>query len=145
MTVAQAVHAIESVGGRVSLKGDRIRCRIPDPTPEPVAEAVEVLRRHKPEALALLGRQPGPDHPEPRWPPECLAAERTFCVPSAKLYPLLNHLVLTPEGPGKLLSVFQDRVEVHLQGESKTRRFRPGEIAISADAPMQRGKSWAHN
>ena len=62
MTVTQAVHAIESVGGRVRLKGDRIRCRIPDPTPEPVTEAVEVLRRHKPEALALLGRQSGP-HP----------------------------------------------------------------------------------
>ena len=78
MTVTQAVLAIESVGGRVRLKGDRIRCRIPDPTPEPVAEAVEVLRRRKPEALELLGRQFGPDDPEPLWPSECLAAERKF-------------------------------------------------------------------
>ena len=39
MTVAQAVHTIESVGGRVRLKGERIRYRIPHPTPEPVAEA----------------------------------------------------------------------------------------------------------
>ena len=38
--------------------------------------------------------------PESRWPPECLAAERKFSVPAAKLYPLLNHQVLTPEGPG---------------------------------------------
>lgn len=51
MTVAQAVHAIESVGGRVRLKGDRIHYRIPDPAPKPVAEAVEVPRRHKPEAF----------------------------------------------------------------------------------------------
>ena len=73
MTVVEAVHAIESVGGRVRLKGDRIRYRIPDPTPEPVAEAVEVLRRHKPEALALPGGSPGripsPSGPLSVWPP----------------------------------------------------------------------------
>ncbi len=139
MTVTQAFHAIESVGGRVRLEGDRIRCRIPDPTPHPVAEAVEVLRRHKPEALALLGRQSGPVS-EPLWPPECLAAERKFGVPSAKLYPLLDHVVLTPEGAGMLLQVFADRVQVHFQGESRTREFRPEEIAVSADAPVQKEK-----
>ena len=132
MTVTQAFHAIESVGGRVRLKGDRIRCRIPDPTPEPATEAVEVLRRHKPEALALLGRQSGTT-PETQWPPESLAAERKFGVPSAKLYPLLNHLVLTPEGAGILLQVFHDRVQVHFKGEHKTRQFRPEQIAIPAD------------
>ena len=138
MTVAQAVHAIESVGGRVRLKGDRIRCRIPDPTPEPVAEAVEVLRMHKPEALALLGRQSGPT-PEPQWSPECLAAERKFRIPSAKLYPLLNHLVLTPEGAGILLQVFHDRVQVHFNGEPRTREFRPEQIAVSDDARQTQG------
>ena len=138
MTVTQAVHAIESVGGRVRLKGDRIRCRIPDPTPEPVTEAVEVLRRHKPEALALLGRQSGPD-PEPQWPPECLAAERKFRIPSAKLYPLLNHLVLTPEGAGILLQVFCDRVQVHFKGEPRTREFKPETIFVTDDARQPQG------
>ena len=139
MTVAQAVHAIESVGGQVRLKGDRIRYRIPHPAPEPVAEAVEILRRHKPEALALLGWQSDPD-PESRWPPECLAAERKFRIPAAKLYPLLDHLVLTPEGAGILLRVFDDRVAVHFRGESRTREFRPEEIAVSADAQQAQGK-----
>ena len=139
MTVAQAVHAIESVGDRVSLKGDRIRYRIPDPTPEPVAEAVEVLRQRKPEALALLGWQSDPD-PESRWSPECLAAERKFRVPAARLYPLLNHLVLTPEGAGILVQVFDDRVQVHLKGESRTREFRPEEIAVAADAQRTQGQ-----
>ncbi len=132
MTVTQAVHAIEVVGGRVRLEGDRIRCRIPDPTPQPVAEAVEVLRRQKPEALALLGRQSGPAS-EPLWPPECLAAERKFGVPSAKLYALLDHRVLTPEGAGILLQVFHDRARVHFKGEPRTREFHPEQIAIAAD------------
>ncbi len=124
MTVSEAVETI-SQAGRIQAAGDRIRCAVPRPRPPDVDKALATLRAHKMEALRLLRA--------PAWPPECLAAERKFGVPSAKLYPLLNHLVLTPEGPGKLLSVFQDRVEVHLQGESKTRRFRPGEIAISAD------------
>lgn len=143
MTVPQAVHAIESVGGRVRLEGDHIRCRIPDPTPEPVAEAVEVLRRHKPEALALLGRQ-SELAPEPQWPPESLAAERKFRIPSAKLYPLLNHLVLTPEGAGILLQVFDDRVQVHFESEARTREFRPEQIAVSDDAQRTQGGHYEH-
>ncbi len=87
MNVVQAFCAIESAGGRVRLEGDRLLCRIPEPTPTPVAVAVEVLRRHRPEVLALLGRQSGPA-PETGWPPECLAAERKFGVPSARLYPV---------------------------------------------------------
>jgi hypothetical protein len=129
MTVAQAVHAIQSVGGQVRLKGDRIRCRIPDPAPEPVAEAVEVLRRHKPEALALLG---------PKWHPECLAAERKFRMPSAKLYPLLNHPVWTPTGKGTLLQVFSNHVTVHFKNEPRTCEFRPEDIAVSDDARQAR-------
>ena len=138
MTVAQAVHTIESVGGRVRLKGDRIRCRIPHPTPEPVADALEVLRRHKPEALALLGWRSSPAA-EPRWSAECLAAECRFRIPAAKLYPLLNHLVLTPDGAGILLQVFDDRVQVHLKGKRRTREFRPEEIAVSDDGRQAQG------
>ncbi len=132
MNVVQAFCAIESAGGRVRLEGDRLLCRIPEPTPTPVAVAVEVLRRHRPEVLALLGRQSGPA-PETGWPPECLAAERKFGVPSARLYPFLNRVVLTPEGPAKLLQVFTWRVRVHIAGEDKTREYRPEQIAIPAD------------
>ena len=132
MTVTQAFHAIESVGGRVRLEGDRIRCRIPDPTPQPVAEAVEVLRRQKPEALALLGWQSGTT-PETQWPPKCLAPERKFGVPSARLYPFLDHVVMTPEGPARLLQVFKRYVRVHFNGEPNTREFHPEQIAIAAD------------
>ena len=138
MTVAEAVHAIESVGGRVRLKGDRIRYRIPNPTPEPVAEAVEVLRQRKPEALALLGWQPAPAA-ESRWPSECLAAERQFRIPAGRFYPLLDHEVLTPAGVGILKQVFADRVEVHLKGEPRTRQFRPEEITVAADVRQARG------
>ena len=109
-----------------------ICCDVPDPTPAEVDRALDVLREHKPEALALLGQQSSPP-PGPPWPSECLAAERKFRIPSAKLYPLLNHVVLTPQGEGILLQVFADRVEVHLRGESETCRFRPEQIAIPAD------------
>ena len=56
-----------------------------------------------------------------------------FRVPAAKLYPFLNRLVVTPEGVGRLLQVFDDRVRVHFKGETKTREFRPDEVAIPAD------------
>ena len=75
--------------------------------------------------------------PEPQWPPECLAAERKFRVPSAKLYPLLDHVVLTPEGAGVLLRVFAGHVTVHFKGDSRTREFRPQQIAIAADTQAQ--------
>ena len=101
-----------------------ICCDVPDPTPAEVDRALDVLREHKPEALALLGRQ---------WHPECLAAGRKFRVPSAKLYPLLNHLVWTPKGKGTLLQVFSDRVTVHFKDEPQTREFRPEDIAIPDD------------
>ena len=125
MTVVEAVRTIKSVGGRVRPMGDFIRCRVPDPAPPLVDQAVEVLRQQKAEALRLLR--------EPAWPAEAYAAQRHFGVPSAKLYPFLNRSVATPDGVGRLLQVFDDRVTVHFKGEVKTRMFRPDEIAIPAD------------
>ena len=92
---------------------------------------------------------PGPEHnsepvaaPAPvsgsPWPPECLASERKFRIPAAKLYPLLDHKVLTPAGAGILLQVFSDRVQVHLKGEPRTREFHPEEIAVAADVQQAR-------
>ena len=74
------------------------------------------------------------------WSPEFLAAERKFRIPAAKLYPLLDHVVLTPAGAGILLQVFDDRVSVHLKGEPRMREFRPGQIAVVADALRSRGE-----
>ena len=111
----------------------------PTPRPSRLPRPVEVLRRHKPEALALLGWRSSPAA-EPRWPPECLAAERKFHIPAAKLYPLLNHLVLTPAGTGILLQVFSDRVQVHLKGQRRTREFRPEQIAVAADGQLAQGE-----
>lgn len=130
MTVLQAVETI-SQAGRIQAAGDRIRCGVPRPRPPEVDEALAILRAHKAEALRLLRAS--------AWPPECLVAERKFRIPSAKLYPLLNHLVLTPKGAGTLLQVFSDRVTVHFKGEPRTREFRPEEIAVSADARQTQG------
>ena len=41
MTVVEAVRTIKSVGGRVRPMGDFIRCRVPDPAPPLVDQAVE--------------------------------------------------------------------------------------------------------
>ena len=131
MTLEVAIETLRRVGP-VTVEEGMICCDVPDPTPAEVDRALDVLREHKPEALTLLGRQSEPT-PGPQWPPECLAAERKFGVPSARLYPLLDHVVLTPEGAGVLLQVFQQYVLVHFDGEHKTRQFRPEQIAIPAD------------
>jgi hypothetical protein len=130
MTISEAVHELQQ---RKAIRLDdnsRLQVRLPDPIPPALEPAVEALRRHRAEAVRLLQTS--------AWPPECLAAERKFRIPSAKLYPLLNHLVLTPAGAGILLQVFADRVQVHLKGEPRTREFRPEQIAVAADALQAR-------
>ena len=125
MTVPEAVDALRRIGGIRLVDGNRLQVRLPRPLPPALEVAVSTLRSHKPEVVALLkGSQ---------WPAESHASQTRFGVPSAKLYPLLGHLVLTPEGVGRLLQVFDDRVRVLFKGETKTREFRPEEIAISAD------------
>lgn len=118
MTTEQAITTIEATGGWVRSEGDYIRWRIPKPTPEQVAEAVDVLKRRKQEAMIkLLMRE----------------SEWKFNTPSARLYPLLGHSVVTPAGQGVLRQVFSDCVRVHFKGEQQTREFYPGEIAVPAD------------
>ncbi len=99
--------------------------------PSALEPAMEAIRQHRDEALRLLQSS--------AWSPECLAAGRKFNIPSAKLYPLLNHLVLTPEGAGILLQVFDDRVQVHFESEARTREFRPEQIAVPDDAQRTQG------
>ena len=136
MTLQIAIETLRQVGP-VTIEGGMICCDVPDPTPAEVDRALDVLRERKPEALVLLGWRSG-TAAEPRWSPECLAAERKFRIPAAKLYPLLDHLVLTPEGAGILLQVFSDRVAVHFKGERRTREFRPEQIAVPDDARQAR-------
>ena len=136
MTLQVVIETLRRVGP-VTVEDGMICCDVPDPTPTEVDRALDVLRERKPEALVLLGRRSGPAV-EPRWPPESLAAERKFRIPAAKLFPLLDHAVLTPAGAGILLQVFDDRVQVRFASEARTREFRPEQIAVAADALQAR-------
>ena len=145
MTVSQAIETVRQAGGEFLVpEPGKLQACVPSPRPAGLETALTTIREHRDEALVLI-TAPGPS-PEPRtetddpeqphgapWPPECLAAERKFGVPSARLYPLLDHVVLTPEGAGVLLQVFKQYVRVHFDGEHKTRQFRPEQIAIPAD------------
>jgi hypothetical protein len=130
MTISEAVHELQQRNAIRLDDNSRLQVRLPKPLPSALEPVVQALRQHRAEAVRLLRASAGP--------PERLAAERKFRIPSAKLYPLLDHLVLTPKGAGILLQVFDDRVQVHLKGESRTREFRPEQIAVAADALQAR-------
>ena len=110
-----------------------------------MADYLELARAEVRRLKALAGTpvraepQPSPVSGSP-WSPVSLAAERKFRIPAAKLYPLLDHVVLTPAGAGILLKVFDERVQVHLNGKRRTREFRPEQIAVAADARRMQGK-----
>ena len=132
MTTAEAIDKLRRIDAIRLADSTRLQVRLPDPIPPTLEPAVEAIRRHRNEAVRLLQSS--------AWPPGCLAAEQKFRVPAAMLYPLLDHEVLTPAGAGILVQVFDDRVQVHLKGEPRTREFRPEDIAVSADARQARGK-----
>ena len=65
----------------------------------------------------------------PAWPEPCLAAERRFGRPEARLYPLLGQSVRTPAGTGTLVQVFAQSVAVVLDADpSRLRRLPPGTV-----------------
>ena len=130
MTTAEAIDELRRSDAIRLADNTRLQVRLPNPIPPALEPAVEAIRRHRAEAVRLLQAS--------AWPPECLAAERKFRIPAAKLYPLLDHVVLTPAEAGILLQVFDDRVQVHLKGEPRTREFRPEQIAVSDDAQQAR-------
>jgi hypothetical protein len=131
MTTAEAIDELRRIDAIRLADNARLQVRLPDPIPPSLEPAVEAIRQHRAEAVRLLQA--------PAWSPECLAAECKFRIPAAKLYPLLNHRVLTPEGAGILLQVFDDRVQVRLKDERLTREFSPEEIAVPADAQQAQG------
>ena len=130
MTITKAIDELRRIDAIRLADNARLQVRLPDPIPPALEPAVEAIRQHRAEAVRLLRA--------PAWSPECLAAERKFRIPAAKLYPLLDHLVLTPEGAGILLQVFDDRVQVHFKGEPRTREFRPEQIAVPDDGRQAR-------
>ena len=134
MTTVEAIDELRRIDAIRLTDNTRLQVRLPDPIPPALEPAVEAIRQHRAEAVRLLLLQ------APAWSPACLAAECKFRIPAAKLYPLLNHLVLMPDGAGILLQVFDDRVQVHIKGEPRTREFRPEDIAVAADAQRRQGK-----
>ena len=84
-------------------------------------ELVEQLRANKPKLLDLVELR--------SWPAESRDAVRRFGKPCARLYPYLGREILTPEGPGRLLQVFAERVTVVLDAEpSRASFFLPSEV-----------------
>ena len=63
------------------------------------------------------------------WPEASKDAVHRFGKPCARLYPFLGREVQTPEGPGRLLQVFTERVTVVLDAEpSRASFFLPSEV-----------------
>ncbi len=54
---------------------------------------------------------------------ECLEAERRFGHRAARLYPLLNQIVGTSQGPGRLWQVFTGQAGVVLDSHRESVRF----------------------
>lgn len=72
---------------------------------------------------------PPPDEQEGRpWPPECVDSEQRFGGRFARLLPLLNKEVWTPQGRGVLLQVFRDRAAVVMPGAEMMTFISPEEI-----------------
>jgi len=57
-------------------------------------------------------------------------SERQFGQRHARLFPLIGMRVWTPQGPGKLLSVFATGCEVHPDGSGKSIRVRSEEVQL---------------
>jgi hypothetical protein len=62
---------------------------------------------------------------------ECMKdSVRQFGQPHARLFPLIGKRVWTPQGSGKLLSVFASRCEIWPDGAEHTFRVRPEEVQV---------------
>lgn len=97
MSVADLVRAVESMGGVLTLKGDRIHCQLT----EKAAPLVEEIRRYKPAVLFLL-------------------RERGRRQAFAHLRPLIGKRMWTPQGPGRLV-VVDDYATVEFDDGSRLR------------------------
>ncbi len=84
-------------------------------------QPVELPEEHARKLLAKAGDRvrvaASPCVSEGSWPSECLASELKFGTYEARLYPLLQRMVRTPQGPGKLVQVFAGRAAVILTSQ----------------------------
>ena len=103
MDVYELVTELESRGATLLCLGDRLRVQPRSAIPQ---ELIPEIVEHKAELLKLLQDE--------GWPAECLEAERRFGQRHARLFPLLDQTVETPQGPGRLVQVFAERVAVEL-------------------------------
>lgn len=62
------------------------------------------------------------------WPKESLDAQYKYGCLAGRLYPFLRLEVLTPDGKGKLVQVFERRAAVVFDGEDQARFFLPWEV-----------------
>lgn len=120
---------LESRGATFLCLGDRLRVEPRSAIPQ---ELIPELVEHKAEILKLLQGE--------AWPVECLDSERRFGKPHARLFPLLDQTVETPQGPGRLLQVFAERVAVELtHSPGYVVHFLPEEVS----PPGVPGRSWS--
>jgi hypothetical protein len=135
----EVVSAIEGLGGHLTLgEGGAIRYRVPKHNS--MAQALlEQLRQEKPALIAYLKaratevagkKQESGNRGDSDLRERMEASVRQFGQPHARLFPFLDKRVWTPQGPGKLLSVFATRCEVHLEGTHETIRVLTGEVRV---------------
>ena len=122
MNAQQILAELEARNVVVVAAEDRLRFYPQSRVP---TELLSELQVHKAEILSALQHSPAT-----LWPPESLESERRFGCPEAWLFPFLEKRVLTPDGPGRLVQVFSERVAVILESNpSQLSFFVPSDIA----------------
>lgn len=125
MSPQDLLTTLRSSGVEITVVEDRLRIEAPHGVVTP--EIRQALAEHKPELLAELTGQTLPE--EAQWPSECRESEQRFGGLHARLYPLLGHSVVTPEGHGELVQVFSERASVRLDvSPDQLTVFLPEEI-----------------
>lgn len=118
VTPSEILSELQARQVELAVVGDRLRFRPASAVPEPLLEA---LRAHKAEVMDLVELR--------SWPEASKDAVRRFGKPCARLYPFIGQRVQTPDGPGRLLQVFAERVTVVLDAEpSRASFFLPSEV-----------------
>jgi len=103
--------------GRWKLSCNRLKLQAPAdrlPSDETLAE----LRQNKAALVDYLLER------------ESRLAERRFGQPHARLFPFVGKQVWTPEGKGKLLSVYAETCEVLPEGATRTMRVNTGNVKV---------------
>jgi hypothetical protein len=67
---------------------------------------------------------------EPATQERMKASQRQFGQIHASLFPLVGRRIWTPQGAGKLLSVFHDRCDVLLDSAGRRIRVRPADVRL---------------